>query len=73
MRKTAKAGGAVLVSTHLLDSVERLCDRATIINAGVAVASGTISEIVRRAGLDEGSTLEEAFINIVRGSRWGRD
>jgi ABC-2 type transport system ATP-binding protein len=73
MRETAKAGGAVLVSTHLLDSVERLCDRATIINAGVAVASGTIGEIVRRAGLDEGATLEEAFINIVRGSRWGRD
>jgi ABC-2 type transport system ATP-binding protein len=73
MRETAKAGGAVLVSTHLLDSVERLCDRATIINAGVAVASGTINEIVRRAGLDEGATLEEAFINIVRGSRWGRD
>jgi ABC-2 type transport system ATP-binding protein len=73
MRETAKAGGAVLVSTHLLDSVERLCDRATIINAGVAVASGTIGEIVRRAGLDEGATLEEAFISIVRGSRWGRD
>jgi ABC-2 type transport system ATP-binding protein len=36
------------------------------------VASGTIGEIVRRAGLDEGATLEEAFINIVRGSRWGR-
>jgi ABC-2 type transport system ATP-binding protein len=73
MRKTAKAGGAVLVSTHLLDSVERLCDRATIINSGVVVASGTIGEIVRRAGLDEGATLEEAFISIVRGSRWGRD
>jgi ABC-2 type transport system ATP-binding protein len=73
MRETAKAGGAVLVSTHLLDSVERLCDKATIINAGVAVASGTIGEIVRRAGLDEGATLEEAFISIVRGSRWGRD
>ena len=70
MRETAKAGGAVLVSTHLLDSVERLCDRVTIIDAGVAVASGTIGEIVRRAGLDEGSTLEEAFISIVRGSRW---
>jgi ABC-2 type transport system ATP-binding protein len=73
MRETAKAGGAVLVSTHLLDSVERLCDRATIINSGVVVASGTIGEIVRRAGLDEGATLEEAFISIVRGSRWGRD
>jgi len=69
MRETAKAGGAVLVSTHLLDSVERLCDRATILSSGRAVASGTISEILRRAGLDEGSTLEEAFINIVRGSR----
>ncbi|MEM2269942.1 MAG: ABC transporter ATP-binding protein, partial [Nitrososphaerota archaeon] len=34
MRETAKAGGAVLVSTHLLDSVERLCDRATILSSG---------------------------------------
>lgn len=38
-------GAAVLLSSHLLGEVEQLCDRVTIIRAGVAVESGTLAEL----------------------------
>ncbi|RYJ04540.1 MAG: ABC transporter ATP-binding protein, partial [Actinomycetales bacterium] len=40
-----EAGTAVLLSSHVLAEVERLCDRVTIIRAGRAVESGTLAEL----------------------------
>jgi len=65
MRETAKMGGAVLVSTHLLDSVERICDSATIIHAGRELAAGTLEELKSLAGLSSSASLEETFLQIV--------
>ncbi|WP_219468210.1 ABC transporter ATP-binding protein [Nonomuraea rhizosphaerae] len=39
------AGRTVLLSSHLLSEVEALCDRVTIVRAGVAVESGTLAEL----------------------------
>ncbi len=38
-------GTTVLLSSHILSEVERLCDRATIIRQGQTVASGTITSL----------------------------
>ncbi len=40
-----RAGRTVLLSSHILAEVEALCDRVTIIRAGKAVESGTLSEL----------------------------
>ncbi|MEM0382322.1 MAG: ABC transporter ATP-binding protein [Nitrososphaerota archaeon] len=69
MRETARNGGAVLVSTHLLDSIERVCDSATIIHLGRELASGTLEELRGLAGLRDPASLEEAFLNIVSRQR----
>ncbi|MBC2934983.1 ABC transporter ATP-binding protein [Nocardioides sp. zg-1228] len=39
------AGGTVLLSSHILAEVERLCDRVSIIRAGRCVESGTLAEL----------------------------
>jgi ABC-2 type transport system ATP-binding protein len=39
------AGTTVLLSSHILAEVEALCDRVTIIRAGRAVESGTLSDL----------------------------
>lgn len=39
------AGSTVLLSSHILSEVEELCDRVTIIRAGVAVESGTLADL----------------------------
>ncbi|MBM9465279.1 ABC transporter ATP-binding protein [Aeromicrobium sp. YIM 150415] len=38
-------GGAVLLSSHILAEVERLCDRVSIVRAGRTVESGTLAEL----------------------------
>ena len=44
--KRARADGAtILLSSHLLNEVEQLCDRVTIIRAGVAIERGTLAEL----------------------------
>lgn len=48
-------GIAVLLSSHLLEEVERICDDAIILNAGVVAAAGPLDEL--RGGA-EGMTIE---------------
>ena len=55
-------GGTVVLSTHVMDIVERVCDHVGVIHRGRLVASGPIDEL--RAG----RRLEDAFIDVVGGS-----
>jgi ABC-2 type transport system ATP-binding protein len=45
VRRVKSEGATVLLSSHILSEVEELCDRVTIIRAGVAVERGTLSEM----------------------------
>jgi ABC-2 type transport system ATP-binding protein len=58
----ARAGAAVLVSSHLLPLVEESCDRGLILSKGRAVLEGTLEE-VRAAGGSEAS-LEDVFLKV---------
>lgn len=57
------SGGTVIFSSHVMEVVERLCDRLAIINHGRIVASGPIDEL-RGEG-----TLEDAFVQMVGAAR----
>lgn len=52
----AGTGLTVLLASHLLEEVERVCDRITVIHNGKVSADGEISVLV-----DEGISLEEMF------------
>jgi len=45
VQRVKAEGSTVLLSSHILGEVEALCDRVTIIRAGVAVERGTLSEM----------------------------
>jgi ABC-2 type transport system ATP-binding protein len=47
MRELVAEGRTVLLSSHLLDEVEKTCDVAAIVDQGKVVAQGTIHELVR--------------------------
>jgi ABC-2 type transport system ATP-binding protein len=45
------AGATILLDSHLLSEVERVCDRVVILDKGRVVASGTPDELVRGRGV----------------------
>ncbi|WP_376796286.1 ABC transporter ATP-binding protein [Thermogemmatispora sp.] len=57
-------GGAVLVSTHLLDVAERLCSRAIILSHGRLIADGDLDELRRLASKGADASLEAVFFAL---------
>lgn len=55
-------GRTVLLSTHIIEMAESLCNRIAIIDQGQLKAIGTVSEIQASTGV---SNLEDAFIRII--------
>lgn len=56
----------ILLTTHLMEEVDSLCDRMGIMNHGKMVAVGTGTEL--RAGINEpDATLDEVFIRYAGG------
>src|SRR3989442_5017582 len=55
-----RRGATIFLTTHVLEVVERLCDRVAIINHGRIVTSGALADL--RAG---GESLEDAFVRMV--------
>lgn len=66
LRQIADRGSAVMLSTHILEIAERMCDRIGIINRGKLVAVGTLEEL-RGAG-SPGGSLEDIFLELTGGA-----
>jgi ABC-2 type transport system ATP-binding protein len=61
----ARAGAAILLSSHLLHLVEEVCSRVIIMDRGRKVADGTFAELASRADLaTTGSNLEQIFLHV---------
>ena len=60
----ARAGAAVILSSHLLHLVEELCTRLLVIKHGKLVALGTIEEIMRDRPELAGLGLEDLFLTL---------
>jgi ABC-2 type transport system ATP-binding protein len=54
----AAAGKTILYSSHVLDVVEKICDRALIIHQGSVIAEGTPEELKASSGQ---ASLEDVF------------
>lgn len=57
------AGGSILISTHLLDTAEKLCDRVLIMARGKLLAEGTPEELRAHYNMEDKS-LEELFLSL---------
>lgn len=64
IKSRAEAGGAVILSSHLLHLVEELCDQILVIQHGQAVFRGTMEEIKAYRPDLEGQGLEEVFLAL---------
>lgn len=58
LQNEKERGAGILMSTHVLDTAERICDRFVLISGGRVVVQGTLNEIRRCSGLENGSLLD---------------
>ena len=63
-----KEGVAVLMSTHVLDTAQRYCDRFVLLADGKVRAHGTLDEL-RAAGDRAGESLDEIYLHLAKGDR----
>lgn len=56
-------GAAILISSHNMQEVERICDRVIILKQGRVAARGTPQEVIARYGRKD---LEQVFLDVMR-------
>ncbi|MCU5746808.1 ABC transporter ATP-binding protein [Staphylococcus sp. SQ8-PEA] len=61
-----KEGRTVLMSTHILATAERYCDRFIIIDQGEIVAIGNLAELRDQTNMHD-KTLDEIYIEVTQG------
>ncbi len=65
LRQLADRGAAIMLSTHIMEIAERMCDRIGIINQGKLAAVGTMDDL---RSLGQGKTdLEDIFLQMTGG------
>ena len=67
LRQLADRGAAVMLSTHILEIAERMCDRIGIINKGELIAVGTMDEL-RTLDKTGQASLEDIFLDLTGGA-----
>lgn len=61
LRLYRAGGGTVVFASHVMDVVQRLCDRVVVIGNGKVLAEGTVAEV------SGGRPLQDAFVELVGG------
>lgn len=57
----ARSGGTVIVSSHVMDLVQRMCDHVAVMDQGRLLASGTVDQVRGE------KSLEDTFVDLVGG------
>jgi len=78
LRERTRAGATVIMTTHILEVAERMADRIGVIARGRLIAEGTLDDLRRQAGGDDGqgggsgataataaASLEDTFLTLV--------
>ena len=66
LRTSAGGSKCIVVSTHLMQEVERLCDQVVVVAEGRTIAAGSVAELLEAASTDD---FEEAFVRLTGAAR----
>lgn len=64
LRERVRAGGTVIMTTHILEVAERMADRIGVIAGGRLIAEGTLDDLRRQTG-ETATSLEDTFLTLV--------
>ncbi|WP_281254482.1 ABC transporter ATP-binding protein [Paenibacillus rigui] len=60
-----KEGASILISSHILATIERYCDRFLVMHQGKLIVSGTVADLRTAAGLPSSTPLDDVFCDLV--------
>src|SRR5262247_3654476 len=64
LRERVRAGGTVIMTTHILEVAERMADRIGVIAGGRLIAEGTLDDLRRQTG-ETATSLEDTFLMLI--------
>jgi ABC-2 type transport system ATP-binding protein len=64
LRERVRAGGTVIMTTHILEVAERMADRIGVIAGERLIAEGTLDDLRRQTG-ETATSLEDTFLMLV--------
>ncbi|WP_252314292.1 ABC transporter ATP-binding protein [Sinobaca sp. H24] len=67
MVKMKNEGAGILMSTHILATAERYCDRFIVLHEGRIKLQGTMEELQEQAGMP-GALLDDLYIEVAKGA-----
>jgi ABC-2 type transport system ATP-binding protein len=70
LRQIADRGAAIMLSTHILEIAQNMCDRIGIINQGKLIAVGTMDQLRHAEGGQGESSLEDIFLSLTGGAEF---
>lgn len=65
LEEEKKKGKFILMSTHVLDSAEKMCDRFIILHKGQIKAQGTLEELRKSFG-QSGASLNDIYLMLTK-------
>lgn len=65
LEEEKKKGKSILMSTHVLDSAEKMCDRFIILHKGQIKAQGTLEELRKSFG-QSGASLNDIYLMLTK-------
>ncbi|MCR8636860.1 ABC transporter ATP-binding protein [Paenibacillus radicis (ex Xue et al. 2023)] len=60
-----QSGAAILISSHILATIERYCDRFLVLHQGKLIASGDVDALRDVAGMPAAAPLDDVFCDLV--------
>jgi len=63
IKQCKSMGKTIILSSHNMQEIEELCDRALIIDHGITKAKGTLEEIMNQTNT---KSIKDAFISLVK-------
>ena len=57
MKDLQRASCTLIITSHYIDELELLCNRMAILNKGKLLYTGTLNEVLKKAGADSLQTL----------------
>lgn len=64
LRHLCSQGATVFMSTHVLETVEQMCDRVAILDRGYLISIGSVAELRRQLHAAKNTSLEDLFLQL---------